>query len=65
MNVRRKIETVIGQFVERFRIQSIRAKDMWHFMMKVGRKVFSHSICFLINKSINSQCPLQIEKLLA
>jgi hypothetical protein len=65
MNVRRKIETVIGQLVERFRIQSIRAKDMWHLMMKVGRKVFAHSICFLINKSINSHCPLQIEKLLA
>jgi hypothetical protein len=65
MNVRRKIETVIGQLVERFRIQSIRAKDMWHLMMKVGRKVFAHSICFLINKSINPDYPLQIEKLLA
>jgi hypothetical protein len=65
MNVRRKIETVIGQLVERFCIQSIRAKDMWHLMMKVGRKVFAHSLCFLINKSINSDRPLQIEKLLA
>lgn len=65
MNIRRKIETVIGQLVERFNIQSIRAKDTWHLSMKVGRKVFAHSVCFLINQSINSETPLQIEKLLA
>jgi len=65
MNVRRKIETVIGQLVERFCIQSIRAKDMWHLMMKVGRKIFAHSFCLFINKSINSETPLQIDKLLA
>ena len=28
MNIRRKIETVIEQLVERFHIQSIKAKDM-------------------------------------
>lgn len=65
MNIRRKVETVIGQLVERFKIQSIRAKDGWHLMMKIGRKVFAHSVCFLINKSINADAPLQIEKLLA
>lgn len=65
MNVRRKVETVIGQLVERFKIQSIRAKDTWHLMMKVGRKIFAHTVCFLINQSINSETPLQIEKLLA
>lgn len=65
MNIRRKIETVIGQFVERFNIQSIRAKDRWHLMMKIGRKVFAHTICFFINKSVNPEHPLQIESLLA
>jgi hypothetical protein len=65
MNVRRKIETVVGQLVERFKIQSIRAKDTWHLMMKVGRKVFAHTLCFLINQSVNSESPLQLEKLLA
>lgn len=65
MNIRRKVETVIEQLVERFKIQSIRAKDTWHLTMKIGRKVFAHSVCFLVNKSINSQIPLQIEKLLA
>lgn len=63
MNIRRKVETVIGQLVDRFKIQSIRAKDTWHLMMKIGRKVFAHSLCFLINKSINAATPLQIDKL--
>lgn len=65
MNVRRKIETVIRQLVDRFNIQAIRAKDTWHLMMKVGRKVFAHSICFWVNQSVNAHSPLQIEKLLA
>ena len=59
MNIRRKIETVIGQLAERFKIQSIRAKDIWYLMVKVGRKVFAHTLCFLINKSINSETPLR------
>jgi hypothetical protein len=27
-------------------MQSIRAKDMWHLMSKVGGKVFAHSVFF-------------------
>ena len=65
MNVRRKVETVIGQLVERFKIQSIRAKDHWHLMAKVGRKIFAHTLSFYINTFINPQNPLQIDKLLS
>lgn len=65
MNVRRKIETVISQLVGRFQIQTIRAKDQWHLMMKIGRKILAHTVCFFINQSINPQKPLQIENLLA
>ena len=64
INVRRKVETVIGQLIERFKIQSIRAKDLWHLAMKIGRKAFAHSLCFFLNRSINSEAHLQIEKLL-
>ena len=65
MNVRRKVETVIGQLVERFKVQSIKAKDKWHLMNKVGRKIFAHTVCCFINKTINPQNHLQIEKLIA
>lgn len=65
MNVRRVVETTIGQLVERFKIQSIKAKDLWHFAVKVGRKILAHTVCFAINKAINVDNPLQLERLLA
>jgi hypothetical protein len=51
MNVRRKIETVIGQLAERFSIQKIRAKDMWHLLSKIRRKICSHTIAVFIGES--------------
>ena len=63
MNMRRKVETVIGQLVERFNIQFIKAKDLWHLSAKVGRKILSHSICFLFNKIKNPESPLALEAL--
>ncbi len=64
MNVRRKVETVIGQLVDRFNIQSIRAKDLWHLSVKIGRKFLAHTVCFFINKIINSDNSLQLDRLL-
>jgi hypothetical protein len=52
MNVRRIIETVNGQLVERFNIQIIRAKDLWHFSSKVLRKILAHSFAFMIAGSL-------------
>lgn len=65
MSVRRIIETTIGQLVERFKIQSIRAKDLWHLSVKIGRKILAHTVCFAMNKTINSTNPLQLERLVA
>ena len=63
--VRRKIESVIGQLVERFHIQRIRAKDSWHLLCKIRRKIFAHALCFPMNRSIHPDNPLQIEALLS
>jgi hypothetical protein len=52
MNVRRKIETVIGQLVERFKIQNIRAKNSWRLISKIRRKLCSHTIAFFLNSLI-------------
>lgn len=65
MDVRRIVETVIGQLVTRFKIQSIRAKDLWHLSVKVGRKVLAHTVCFAINQTINASNPLQLDGLVA
>ena len=39
LSMRRLVETVIGQLADRFKIQSIRAKDLWHLVSKIGRKL--------------------------
>lgn len=64
MNVRRKVETVIGQLVDRFKIQVIRARDNWHLRAKIGRKILAHTTCFFINLSTNPDTPLQLELLM-
>ncbi|MCX7338875.1 MAG: IS982 family transposase [Alphaproteobacteria bacterium] len=64
MNIRRKVETVIGQLSERFRIQSIKAKDLWHLCAKVGRKILAHTVCFMFNKVENPDQPLALELLI-
>ena len=61
MNMRRKVETVIDQFVKRFHIQSIKAKDLWHLTAKVGQKILAHSVCFMFNKVINPEKLLALE----
>ena len=61
MNMRRKVETVIGQLVERFNIQSIRAKDLWHLCTKVTRKIMAHSVAFMFNQIQNPEKPLSLE----
>lgn len=62
-SVRRIVETVISQLVERFHIQHIRAKSLWHLSVKVGRKILAHTMAFFVNFSLNPQEPLQFENL--
>lgn len=42
---RRLIETVIGQLSERFHIEKIRARDLWHEASRFWRKLLAHTVC--------------------
>jgi hypothetical protein len=64
MNMRRIVETMIGQLVDRFHIQSIKAKDLWHLSAKVGRKILAHTVCFMFNMLANPERPLALELLI-
>lgn len=47
-NTRRIVETVIGQLSERFNIEKIRARDLWHLTVRAGRKLLAHTVdCYL------------------
>ncbi len=41
---RRRIETVIGQLVERFHAKRVWARDSWHFYSRWLRKVLAHTL---------------------
>lgn len=54
MNARRKIETVIGQLTDRFHIQKVRAKDLWHLTHRIIRKILSHTISVILNTKLGN-----------
>jgi hypothetical protein len=61
--MRWRIETVVSQFVERFHLKRLWARDAWHLTSRTLRKVLSHTIAV-------SRClergypPLQFSRLL-
>jgi len=64
ISVRRKIETVIGQLSERFGIEKVRARDKWHMMSRITRKLLSHTVGLYINHLLGREI-LQLDGLIA
>ncbi len=42
--LRWRIETVFSQFVERYHLKRVRARDPWHLTVRIARKVLSHTL---------------------
>jgi len=61
---RRRIERVIGQLVERYRAKRTWARDLWHLLTRIYRKVLSHTVAVYLNVQRGEE-PLQFDKLLA
>lgn len=62
MSARRLVETVIGQLSERFHIEKMRARDLWHAQNRFIRKLLAHTIGVFLNYSLGQQL-LQFETL--
>jgi len=62
-SVRRKVETVIGQLAERFHIEKVRARDLWHLTSRNARKILAHTMAIFINVMCGGK-PLQFEGLI-
>jgi hypothetical protein len=60
---RRLVETVIGQLVERFHIEKIRARDLWHESSRFWRKLLAHTVCVRVSLDCGNE-PLQFERLI-
>jgi hypothetical protein len=61
-STRRLVETVIGQLAERFHIEKIRARNLWHQISRFWRKLLAHTVCIKINLKFGN-APLQFERL--
>ncbi len=60
---RYRIDTVFSQLVGRYCIKRVWARDLWHLMSRLLRKILSHTLAVLLNHRLGNQ-PLQISKLL-
>ena len=52
MTTRRRIETVIGQLAERFHIERVWARDLWHLTGRMARKILAHTLGIFVNRSL-------------
>ncbi len=59
--LRRRVETTIGQLVERFNIQKIRARTLWSLTNRLIRKLLAHGLAVLANIE-NELEPLQLSE---
>ena len=55
MSARRLVETVIGRLSERFHIEKIRARDLWHAQNRFIRKLLAHTVGVFINHCLGQQ----------
>jgi hypothetical protein len=62
--MRWRIETVAAQFVERYHLKRLWARDAWHLTSRTGRKVLSHTIAVCLCQE-RGYPPLQFARLLA
>lgn len=62
LSTRRLIETVIGQLTERFHIEKIRARDLWHHCSRFWRKLLAHTVCVMLSLRKGNEA-LQFEHL--
>lgn len=64
VRVRRLVETVISQLTERFNLNRVWARDLWHLTSRIGRKLLSHTVAAFFNKQEGIPL-LQFEHLIA
>lgn len=63
VQMRRRIETVFGQLVERYSAKKVWARDRWHLVSRWWRKVLSHTVAVLLCQR-QGLSPLRFSELL-
>ncbi len=60
--VRWLVETAIGQLSERFNLEQVWVRDMWHLTSRLNRKLLAHTVCAWLN-CFSGREPLQFDDL--
>jgi hypothetical protein len=63
-DLRRRIETVIGQLTERYHAKKVWARDAWHLLSRWLRKLLSHTLAVLLCQRAGLP-PLAFDQLVA
>jgi len=61
-SIRRLIETVYAQLVERFHVQALKVRDAWHLLNLWVTKILTHSLCVWLNLHLHRN-PLDLDGL--
>ena len=62
LRLRRRIETVYAQLVQRFHVQTMKVRDAWHLQSLWTTKILAHSICVWLNIRLKRK-PLDLDGL--
>jgi hypothetical protein len=60
--VRKVIETVGSHLTERFNLNKIRVRDLWHFQSRLIRKILAHTVAVFLNLQLRRK-PLDLDGL--
>lgn len=62
--IRYRIDTVFGQLVDRYQVKRVWARDTWHLISRLLRKVLSHTVAVFLNQA-HGNPPLHVAALVA
>ena len=60
--IRRRIETVYAQLVQRFHVQAMKVRDAWHLQSLWTTKILTHTVCVCLNLRLKRE-PLDLDGL--
>ena len=60
--VRKVVETVGSHLTERFNLNKIRVRDLWHFQSRLIRKILAHTVVVFLNLQLGRK-PLDLDGL--
>jgi len=62
---RRRVETVLSQLIQRFKVRAMWARDLWHLSARLWRKILAHTFAVYFTWQQGLPSPLQFSRAIA